>query len=75
MSDNINNRLPCTYIYIPFDGKGGVTMLKEHNINGTVYYTQVYYYYLNRFQDKRKIEQKEERKRKREEKNKTPQPL
>lgn len=62
---------PLELIYIPFDGRGGITILRKYmNSNGEAYYQRFFYRYLNRFQDPVKIRLKEERKIKREEKRK-----
>lgn len=69
-SRQVKNILPLEFIYIPFDGKGGVTMLEKHmDKDDNPYYEPYYYRYLNRFQDTTKIKLKEERERKRKERN------
>lgn len=61
--------MPLEFIYIPFDGRGGITMLRKYtSSNGEVYYQRFFYRYLNRFQDPVKVRLKEERKIKRKEK-------
>lgn len=62
---------PLEFIYIPFDGRGGKTILKKGVIrNEEPYYQRFFYRYLNRFQDPIKVRLKEERKVKRERKKK-----
>ena len=42
-------------IYIPFDGKGGITLLREYGEGNERYYEQVLFRYLKRFVDDGKI--------------------
>lgn len=70
-SRQFRNNAPLEFVYIPFDGRGGITILRKYiDGNNKPYYQRFFYRYLNRFQDPVKIRLKEERKIKREEKKK-----
>lgn len=70
-SQQFRKNKPLELIYIPFDGRGGITVLRKYiNSDGEAYYQRFFYRYLNRFQDPVKIRLKEERRIKREEKRK-----
>ena len=70
-SQQFRKNEPLELIYIPFDGRGGITVLRKYiNSDGEAYYQRFFYRYLNRFQDPVKIRLKEERRIKREEKRK-----
>lgn len=68
-SRQLKKIIPLEYVYIPFDGHGGITILRKHiNGDGEPYYEREFYRYLNRYEDAYKVKLKEERKAKRKQK-------
>lgn len=67
-SRQLKNISPLEYIYIPFDGRGGITMLRKYFDGNKPYYQQEIYKHLVRYEDPVKVRLREERRKKREEK-------
>lgn len=63
---DIEERPPYVFYFIPFDGKGG-TILKVHtDMDGEIYYDKFIFKYLSRFVDKAKIKLREKAKKNKE---------